>query len=130
MYFINYARVFSCVKKAKHGWYIPWLNLHIIPIFRNCELQNIVSVQLNLKRSSLYENIFNAIIASIILPFNVYIFYIFLIVLFSNSADLCSLGAPTKMVDYCLLFLIIRCLIITVVHQQRQHYGCDELWGH
>lgn len=49
-------------------------------------------------------------------------YHFFVIVFLLNSADLCSLGAPTtigRLLSFCFL---TRCLIITVVHQQRQHY--------
>lgn len=65
------------------------------------------------------ENLFNSLTAYSIISISVLFF--FLTLLF-NSADLCSLGAPTTVVVYC-----VSSLIFTVVHQQRQHYGIDYL---
>lgn len=64
------AAVYS--RKQSMAGYIPLLYLHTIPIFRNCKLQNISSVQFNLKY------LFNAIISFLHSTINIFSLYFIL----------------------------------------------------
>ena len=134
----------SCVQQeAEHGWYIPSLNLHTIPLLRYCKLQSISSFRIKCKKrkkkdSCLYENIFNVIITFSILPCNVQILYFFPLHFncFISRGSLfsgCSYQTGRLLSFFffliCFCYFLTRCLIFTVVHQQRQHYRCDNLYA-